>query len=236
MTRPLPAADPRVLTEHGRTASGGRCWREIGVWGAERPRCAALDRVLHCCNCEVFRAAGLELLDRDLPEASGLEWAESLAAKRADEQVDRTGVLIVRLGEELMAFPLEAVVEIAEWRTIHSLPHRRDPALVGIANVAGELRPCVSLEALFGHEPAPASASRGTRRLIAIGDGRPEWLVSADETLSVDTVALDALEPPPATVEQSTAGFVRGIFTWRGQQVALLDAGLVLGALRRRLT
>jgi len=234
--KPTRPADPRVLTGTGWMASGTRCWSTIGAWGADRPRCSVLGDVLHCRNCEVFRAAGLELLDRDLPDAYGAEWAGGLEEQFADEQVERTGVLVFRLGTELMALPLAAVVEIAAWRPVHSLPHQRDAALVGVVNIGGELRLCVSLEALFGNE-APALAPLGERgRLIVIGDGRPEWVVLAEETLSVYLAALDALDPPPATIEQSSVAFVRGIFTWRGQPVALLDADLVLSALRRRLT
>lgn len=236
MTGPLESPEVRVLTRTGTTASGARCWSTIGVWGSDRPRCALLDGVQHCRNCAVFKAAGRELLERDVPEAPGAEWSEGLAAQHADERVARAGVLIVRLGPELMAFPLETVVEIAEWRPVHSLPHRRDAALIGVANVGGDLRLCVSLERLFGSEPAPLPGPDGRGRLVAIGAGALEWLVPVHETLSVHMVALDTLEPAPATVGRSAAAFVRGIFTWRGRQVALLDADLVLGALRRRLT
>jgi chemotaxis-related protein WspD len=233
---PTRSTEPRVLTGTGRMATGARCWSTIGVWGTERPRCSVLGDALHCRNCTVFRAAALEVLDRDLPDAQGAEWAEGLAGQIADEQVERTGVLIFRLGTELMALPLAAVVEIAAWRPVHSLPHRRDAALVGVVNVGGELRLCVSLEALFGNE-APELEALGDRgRLIVIGEGKPEWVVRADETLSVHLTALDALDPPPSTVEQSSVALVRGIFTWRDQPVVLLDADLVLSALRRRLT
>lgn len=231
-----PSADPRVLSGTGQTGGGGKCWSTIGVWGTERPRCSVLGDVLHCRNCNVFRAAGLELLDRDLPEAHGAEWAEGLAEQLADERLARTGVLIFRLGPELMALPLAAVVEIAAWRPVHSLPHRRDPTLVGVVNIGGELRPCVSLEVLFGNEPRAPASPGGRSRFIVIGNGRPEWVFQADETLSVHMIAFDALDPPPATVEQSSVAFVQGIFTWRDQAVALLDAELVLDALRRRLT
>jgi chemotaxis-related protein WspD len=228
--------DARVLTATGQTADGGRCWRSFGVWGDARPRCAALDRVVHCRDCEVFQAAGLELFDRELPDAYGGEWAEALATQMADERVPRTAVLIFDVGGELMALPLDAVVEIAEWRPIHSLPHKRDPVLLGVVNVGGELRLCASLGALFGDASAPRPGQADRGRLIVIGEGKPEWIVVADAALSVHRAALDAIEPPPATVDRSAVPFLRGIFTWRGRQVALLDAELVLAALRRRVS
>lgn len=235
MTRPTVQTDARVLTSTGLTSTGVRCWNSFGVWGDDHPRCSVLETVLHCRNCGVFTAAGRELLDRDLPEAYGVEWTEDVAAQLADERIERTGVLVFRLGNELMALPLDVVIEIAEWRPMHSLPHRRDAALAAVANVGGELRPCVSLGELFGNgaSTVPVSSDRG--RLIVVGEGRPEWIVPVHETLSIHNLAMDALDPPPATIQRSTAAFVRGIFSWRDRQVALLDAQLVLSALKRRL-
>ena len=84
MTGPSGQTDARVLSRMGATASGARCWGSIGVWGDDRPRCSVLEAVLHCRNCEIFENAGRELLDRDLPEAYGVEWTDGIAVLLAD--------------------------------------------------------------------------------------------------------------------------------------------------------
>ena len=42
------------------------CWRRIGVWGSERPRCIELEKVVHCRNCAVFAQAAREVFERRL--------------------------------------------------------------------------------------------------------------------------------------------------------------------------
>ncbi len=50
------------------------CWNRIGVEG--NATCRELAKYIHCRNCPVYSAAGLQLLDRPLPADYRRERAE----------------------------------------------------------------------------------------------------------------------------------------------------------------
>jgi chemotaxis-related protein WspD len=215
-------------------AGDATCWTSIGVWGRGEPKCPELDRVVHCRNCEVFSAAARALLDREAPSGYGREWSTSTAAALAEQQAAEP-TLVFRIGSELFALGVPWVAQVAERRAVRSLPHVRDEVLLGIVNVEGDLRPCVSLEVLFGQARPDVGASRPHGRLLVIGRERSEWAVPVDEALAIHRLPGGALEQVPATVARSSHPFLTGMFPWRGQRVGLLDADLVLGAIARRL-
>jgi chemotaxis signal transduction protein len=214
---------------------GASCWTTIGVWGRDEPRCAELQRVVHCRNCEVFAAAAQKLLDREPPSGHGEQEAGATTDAFADEGGAGEPVLVFRLADEFFALAVTWVTEVAEWRVIRSVPHRPDDLLLGIANVSGEVRLCISLEDLFGQPRPDVRRARPAGRLLVIGRGGPEWVAPVDEALSIHSLAARALEAAPATVARSAQAFLLGMFPWRGRRVGLLDGDLVLGAIARRL-
>jgi chemotaxis-related protein WspD len=190
---------------------------------------------VHCRNCDVFTAAGRDLLDREPPPGYGAGWNGGLGEAPEGGRGGARTVLVFRLGEELLAIPDDVVIEIVDWRPIRSIPHRRDEVLVGLANVSGDLRLCVSLEVLFGGPPTDPRVPRPRGRLIVIGKSSPEWVILADEALAMGRVVDAEIEAPPATVSRSSQAFLEGVIAWRNRRAGLLDAGLVLDALRRRV-
>jgi chemotaxis-related protein WspD len=213
--------------------SQASCWTTIGVWGRDEPRCAELERVVHCRNCEVFARAARSLLDREPPPGHGGEAAVT-APVHADQRRAEPA-LVFRLGEEYLALGVEWVTEVVVGRPIRTIPHRPDELLLGIANVSGELRLCVSLEVLLGQAPPAVRGATHSGRLLTIGRGKVEWAVPVDQALAIHQLPLADLETPPATVERSAHAFLRGMFPWRGHRVGLLDGDLVLGAMALRI-
>jgi chemotaxis-related protein WspD len=213
------------------------CWRTIGVWGRDQPRCPVLERVVHCRNCEVYTDAGRNMLHRPPPDDYGAEWVARAAEPPPAGNAPRESALVFRVGGELLALPVAVVLEVLDWRPIRSIPHRRDGVLLGVVNVGGDLHVCVSLEMLFG-SPRPDPATRPPKgRLLAIGeDAAVQWIVPVEETLALPEVPTDALEDVPVTLFKSDAAFVRGLFVHDGQRVGLLDAELLLATFRRRVT
>jgi chemotaxis-related protein WspD len=191
---------------------------------------------VHCRNCEVFQAAARTLLDREPPPGYGRDWPVRSAGAQAEERGATEPVLVFRVAREHFAVGVLWITEVAQWRVIRSVPHRRDDLLLGIANVSGELRICVSLEVLFGGPPPDLRAPRPTGRLLLVGRHGPEWAVPVDETLAIHRLSEGELTPAPSTVARSAQGFLRGMFPWRLHHVGLLDGELVLGAIARRLT
>src|ERR1700674_3487561 len=113
------------------------CWNRIGVGGDGS--CVELEQHVHCRNCPIYSAAALSLLDRDLPDAYQSDWADHFAQAKPSREADTHSAIIFRIGPEWFAFPTLLFDEIAELRTIHSLPHQRSGAVLGLVNVRGEL-------------------------------------------------------------------------------------------------
>src|SRR4249919_88220 len=128
------------------------CWNRIGVHGDAT--CQELEQYVHCHNCPVYSRGALALLDRarvhDLAEATRL-----FAADKQEQQRGGQSAFLFRVGTEWLAIATSVLDEVADLRSIHSLPHRRSGVVLGLANVRGELIVCVSLAQLLGIEPTP---------------------------------------------------------------------------------
>ncbi|EHK68029.1 chemotaxis protein CheW [Achromobacter arsenitoxydans] len=207
------------------------CWNRIGIRGDKS--CAQLAGHVHCRNCPVYSAAAKRILDRLPP---GMEaQAEPPAAGRHDANL--SSLLVFRLHQEWLGLPTRALDEVAGMRGIVSLPHRRDPAVLGVTNVRGTLTVCVSLSTLLGLEAAAAQARErpaAARMLIFGGAGRAVVL-PVDEVEGMHDVDLDALEPLPATVQGARLKYSRGMARCGGRGVGVLDETLLMQALERSL-
>ncbi len=136
------------------------CWNRIGV-GGDRS-CPELREHVHCRNCPVYSAGAAELLDGDAPAGYLAEWTSHFAQPKRAEDIETRSIVIFRIGSEWLALPTSVVMEVANLLPIHSLPHRQSGAVLGLANVRGELLICVSLGQVVGVEKAPV-AGRGRR-------------------------------------------------------------------------
>jgi chemotaxis-related protein WspD len=212
------------------------CWNDIGVQG--NATCQKLEHVIHCRHCSVYSAAGLRLLDRPLLPDYRRAWTEHFARKKELPAPARTSALVFRLTTEWLALPAQAFQEVAERRLVHSLPHRRQSVVLGLANVRGELVICASLGHLLGLDQTPLRAARRPaydRLLVANWNGH-RFVFPVDEVRGIHRFQPAELTQPPATLAKSTSSFTQGIVHWQGQPVGLLDADLLFPALNRSLT
>jgi chemotaxis-related protein WspD len=129
--------------------------------------------------------------------------------------------------------------EIVSVRAIHSLPHRRGGAVLGVTNVNGELLVCFSLGHLLGLAPAAAPASDTPRavhkRLLVIRRDGFGVAIPADEVDGVHRVHPWTLEDVPATLGKATGRHSNAIIMWRDHAVGLLDEQLLFHSLQRSL-
>lgn len=134
--------------------------------------------------------------------------------------------------------PTKALDEVAGTRAILTLPHRRDPAVLGVTNVRGTLTVCVSLGRLLGLDAPVAGAGRerpaAARMLIFGGAGRAVVLPVA-EVEGIHSVDLEALEALPATLEGASLKYSRGVARCGQRSVGVLDETLLMQALERSL-
>ena len=122
---------------------------------------------------------------------------EQHASAVVEVQVATRSLLMFRLGEEWLALSTRSLVEVAPLQTVHSLPHQRSRALLGVANVRGARVACLSLVELLGLEASTATASGARvmpRMLIIAAQGGPV-VVPVDEVdgiHAIDQRLLDA--------------------------------------------
>jgi chemotaxis-related protein WspD len=199
------------------------CWNTIGVRGDAS--CKELVQHVHCRNCPVYSNAAAHLLDRESPPDYIAHWTEQARQAKGAAEQGAISVLIFRIRSERLALPTRALTEIASLRPIHSIPHRRGGAIVGLANIRGELLVCVSLEELLSVQKAPDSekpANAAARLLVIQRDGM-RAVCPVDEVHGIERILERDLGPVPATVKGADATYTRALMTWRTHSVGLLD-------------
>jgi chemotaxis-related protein WspD len=220
------------------------CWNRIGVRGDRS--CAELERHVHCRNCPVFADAARALLDVPSPAGCVRTATEHFARPAQAEPkyaagADTESVIVFRLQAEWHAIRTAACLEIVEWRPIHSLPHRRTGAVLGVANVGGALLVCVSLALILGvtsrTDPIPTPSRRRAalpRLLVARGTGGTVAF-PVDEVQGAERFRRRDLKDVPATIARAKAARTRGLIALGDKTVGLLDEQLLFHAVEQAL-
>jgi chemotaxis-related protein WspD len=211
------------------------CWNKIGVRGDAS--CPELAKYVHCRNCPVHAAAAVTLLNRDSPAGYIVDWTSHFAKTRKLEELDTHSAVIFRLGAEWFALPSLIFDEVAELRTIHSLPHRRSSVVLGLVNVRGELIICVSLGRMLGLEeapsPQPGRNGVGDGRLAVIRHEGARMAFPVDEVQRTHRYHPRDLKPVPATLAKAASACTKGILSWQDRMVGCLDEQLIVHTLNR---
>jgi chemotaxis-related protein WspD len=212
------------------------CWNQIGV-GGDRS-CPELDKVVLCRNCPAFVNAGLKLLNRAPPPHYRRQWTEYVAESRKTTAAHRSSAVIFRLGLEWLALPTQAFQEIAEQRSVHTIPHRRHGLVLGLVNVRGELLVCVSLARLLGLDRGSHADSARTfyDRFLVVGWDDKRLVFPADEVRGIHRFQPADLARSPNTVAKSASTFTEGMIPWDDQMVGLLEPETLFSTLNRSLS
>lgn len=205
------------------------CWKAIGIYGDAS--CVQLLQHIHCRNCPVYASAAAQLLDVDPPVRYLQDWTEHVAAAKPPTQIATTSVVIFRVAAEWLALPSAVFKEIAADRLIHSLPHRRNGALLGVVNIRGELLVCASLKLILGVEMGLAATS--VPRMLVIQQGGDRTVCPVDEVHGIERFDLRELKEVPATLAGAAVSYIKAVLFWRRRSVGVLDAELLLHALNR---
>jgi chemotaxis-related protein WspD len=212
------------------------CWNRIGVRGDSS--CPKLVAHVHCRNCPVYSAAAADLLDIDVP-VDYLQHSTTLVARERPIAAPEThSVVVFRVGTERFALRTALLREIAEARAIHSLPHRRRGAVLGLVSVRGEMLVCVSLRPILGLAPgnyAPEGARGREQRLLVVGSDAGRLVLPVDEVYGIERYDPSDLRPVPATLEMAVPTYTKAVIAWRDRSVGLIDEELLLHTLERSL-
>ena len=172
------------------------CWNRIGTRGDNT--CPRLADHFRCLNCPVFAQSAARLLDRPLSDADLVVRAESSAPRAAarEASAQTQSALAFRVAGEWLALPTRVLREIDDIRAIHSLPHQRSRAVLGVVNVRGALTVAVSLGELLNMDRAAdtkqAARNGYARMLVAAQDSEPG---APPVALPVEPIPPPALKP-----------------------------------------
>jgi chemotaxis-related protein WspD len=165
------------------------------------------------------------LADEDLDRATA-----ALAAPIERRSAERTSLLVVRAGGELLAVRSVDTALVAPPAPVHRVPHRGGAVFRGIANHDGEILLCMALEAALGL-PAPAGP-RPRASLIVVGAARDRWAFEVDEVLGVVDVPAGAMRAPPVTVAVARNGCIATLARLAHGEASVLDAGALAAIFR----
>ncbi|MDZ5433715.1 chemotaxis protein CheW [Pseudomonas fluorescens] len=208
------------------------CWNRMGIRGDKS--CPLLIEHIHCRNCAVYSAAATRLLDR---YALQQDDRAHLSAS-VESEVKTRSLLMFRLGEEWLGLATRTLVEVAPQQAIHSLPHQRSRALLGVANVRGALVACLSLVELLGLDGAgsvPSDTRIMPRMLIIAANGGPV-VIPVDEVDGIHAIDERILEAASRSGTQASAKYTRGVLPFKGRSLRWLDEEQLLSAVTRSLS
>ena len=208
------------------------CWNRIGIHGDKS--CPLLIEHIHCRNCAVYSAAATRLLDR---YALQQEEREHVSGTLQSEVKTRS-LLMFRLGEEWLGLATRSLVEVAPMQAIHSLPHQRSRALLGVANVRGALVACLSLVELLGLDgvSSVATGARVMPRMLIIAAHGGPVVVPVDEVDGIHAIDELVLEAASKSGNQANAKYTQGVLQFKGRSLRWLNEEQLLSAVTRSLT
>ncbi|CAI8858056.1 MULTISPECIES: chemotaxis protein CheW [Pseudomonas] len=230
----IPSDTLNVTREDARAIDD--CWNRIGIHGDKS--CPLLAEHIHCRNCAVYSAAATRLLDRYALQQD----ERDPVAVAVESDVKTRSLLMFRLGEEWLGLATRSLVEVAPLHAIHSLPHQRSRALLGVANVRGALVACLSLVELLDLDSnaAPATGARIMPRMLIIAAHGGPVVVPVDEVdgiHAIDERILDAASRAGGEHNSTaSAKYTRGVLQFRGRSLRWLDEEQLLSAVTRSLT
>lgn len=182
---------------------------------------------------------GSRLLERTPDEEYLQEW-EVLLAKVAEpsKEAQEIPVVVFRLAKEWLALSALVFAEVAIERPIHRLPHLANPLLLGMVNLRGQLRICISLQQLFEIEHSPKeieTPSSSKKFILAVQHDGDFWGFPVDEVEGVCRFEINALENVPVTVVKSSVNYLKGVMIWKGKSVGLIDEALLFYSLKKKV-
>ncbi|MFQ5465358.1 MAG: chemotaxis protein CheW [Thermodesulfobacteriota bacterium] len=214
------------------------CWNRSGVWGARD--CPELKRAKHCANCRRYSRAGRLLLDRESPEGSRKEWTELVAAREDGQREEHISVFLFRIGREWFGLATAHFLEVLEERPVHSIPHRSGPILKGLVNVRGELQLCLSLAALLevnpGGDKGDEDPEKTKERMLFVQRDGDRLVFQVTEAHGCHRYRPEELMDVPATLAGTASDYTKGLLSWKGMHVSVLDEGPLFERIARSLS
>ena len=139
---------------------------------------------------------------------------------RVQERSGEQDLLVVRIGGERFAVPLEAIDELVETPRLRVVPGAPE-VLLGLFTLGSVLLPLYSPIGVLGVAPADEPAA------LVMRGGRSRIAIAVDDADDVIRVALTEVIDAPRTGHHDDV--VPGVLWHDGELVTLLDARVVVG-------
>lgn len=217
------------------TARIDDCWNRIGINGDRL--CPELPRYIRCQNCPVYTAAARRLLDRAVAPDYRASWARQFSSPAPSAATLLHTCLLFRVHGEWLALPGRVVQEVAELRTVRSLPHRRSDAVLGLINLRGQLLVLVSLARLL--EITPGAVPAGTLhfpRLLVVGSPDRRIALTVDEVSGIRRYTNAERSEVPGTLHHAQAARCSAMIRFGDCAAGLLDPERLLPELDQVVT
>lgn len=142
-----------------------------------------------------------------------------------------------RIEDEWLAIRTQVFAEIIDPDSLrgHSLPHRKNPVLIGVVNVHGDIQLCVSLSELLGIENAVKKDWKDQKLMMVVNTDAGRWVFPVNEILGIYHVYPHIFQNVPVTVAKAQSTYTKGIFNWKDKHVAFLDDDLLFYSLIRNV-
>ena len=163
----------------------------------------------------------MEQIPRETPQGGTRVPVESGGAsrERREEMSALEQVLAFRLGGERYGIAIESIEEILKYRKATPIP-RADAVVHGIISLRGRIVTVLDGRLRLGLPPAEIGSA--SRIIVVRTPGEPVGVL-VDEVLQVMKLPVDAVKPPPATVEASDKGILGVCDTRQDSILILLD-------------
>jgi len=178
------------------------------------------------------RKAYIERFFRQAPSAGYLPEQAKIWAQSMDLQLqDKTGAFILKVGNEHLAWPTCSAQVLLGSRPIHSIPHRKQAVLKGIAAISGKLTTCLSLAGLLDIK---TDKTVEKQNILLISHQKAPWGMLIDQIDNHIHFHDDDIQALPSTLAQSNC-YSRGMLAWQNKHIPLLDEALVIAGFERAL-
>ena len=197
------------------------CWNRIGIWRKGSDICSKLEKEIHCHNCDIYKKAGLELLDRKLPDNYKQNNTLAFSVKKENTKTKSESLLVFSSLTEWYALDTAVLDEICAYQPVHRIPHNPCSFIAGLVNIRGEIEACLSLTNLFNlkSQDIPKTVSK----LIVIQLEAGRFAIPADEISGIFKFDTADILPPPVSVTINKESMINGIIEHNNHQAGVFN-------------
>lgn len=201
------------------------CWNKIGSW-SRQPFCEKLREHYHCRNCNYYASEARNVLKKVVSPQLKSEWAKVYAEKVEIRESGTNVATLFRVSDRWLTVSTKAVNEVITWRLIRSIPRKHNPALLGIVNVHGELRLCVSLAKMLNLK----EQKRNPQFIIVFNNGENQVACPVDEVRGNIRYHSEQLHDIPGHWNEQSRSLSQGFLKMEDKEIIRLEEQNIFAA------